>query len=1296
MKNNDSALSFDAIIENSQFKLSIMEMERRIIGFTDNSTNQLSKLDKGFQNLSFAVAGYFSASALTGFVKQITQVRGEFQQLEIAFETMLESKEKADLLMSQVIELAGKTPFSLQEAANGAKQLLAFQVPAEQVIDTLRRMGDIASGLGVPIGRLNLVYGQVMAKGKLMGDDLRQFTEAGIPMVAELAKHFETTTDQIYDMVSAGKVGFKDIQDVLFAMTDQGGMFAGMMEKSSASLTGLVSQFEDALEVMYQNIGESQEGVLADTIKLATSSVENYEKILDILKILILTYGAYKTAVIATAAVQSIAAASTAGWTVAMTLQYRALLLAEGAQKLLNKTMLANPYVLAATLLVGLVVSLRTFSKEVDGAQKAQDSLNDAMRRSEDASASAISQSKILVDQINNESLSRKTRLEKLEEFIKLSPDHLQALTLENIKTNEGTKAIDNYIESLKRKIQLQELEAEMTASLQREIAADNMEESASVYDQLVNTLLNFNNEVGRQIDNAKDRVKANNAIKESEKQVQEAIKAKINTITESGDAASKAGEETNAAIVKNVQYYDDEIAALKKKQKEQSKSSAEYKAFQAQIIQLEKEREAITGKNADAQAKKDAAKTKQTFDEILEYKKSQYELYYKWISFLGKDAADKEFKDLLKNGKTYSEFLKTEIEKIQPKILSGTATKDERKQYTSLNIQYDDVTGAKSAMDLFKESISNAKTETKSLIDYLDKLKEIKNGLGESGLFGDEQIEARKFISTEQMETEKSIQKDMLEQYRTYEQQRADIAKDFDKQITYLRTIGEEDRAKLAEKEKDKMLSSLSVEELMDQDSWKMLFANLDELSVNQIRTLVSEIESNMDKLNGKFDPIDLIAIQDKLNQAKKILADENPFKAIGESIKIIFEESAKGAIASTDVIYTEWIKLGKNTEAVFAFVTDAVGSAEILRDAIGEVGATAISSLSSVVSVAISVKAALETTEKASKILAIVQAALVVVQSLANVFKSIFERHDKKLEKQINQHKAAVDRLELSYSNLDRAINKALGDDIYKKQQEAIRNLELQRAAVLKAQQAERDKKKTDDNKVREYAAHINNINNQIEDIKDQIANSIVQTDTKQFADELANAIVNAYSKGEDAALAFEEVSRKVMQNAVKNALKLQFIEKPIQKAVEQLQRDMGYMGSDGSFVFDGLTDAEQQKFKDSISNIGSGFGNILEMYSGLFKDLDSELKPEELVKSLEGSVKGITEETASILAGTFNAIRVGQIDALSIIKDQLFFLQEIAANTRYNKHLKYLESIDRKLDKDGSSGLYAKGLL
>lgn len=1294
MNNNDGALSFDALIKDSQFKKSIMDMERRIIGLSDTTVQETGKMDSSFNKLGLAIGGYFSATALAGFVKQMTNVRGEFQQLEIAFETMLGSKEKADVLMAQVIELAAKTPFSLQDAAKGAKQLLAFQVPADKVIETLTRLGDVAAGLGIPIERLNLVYGQVMAKGKLAGDDLKQFTEAGIPMVAELARHFNVATSEIYDMVSAGKVGFSDVQKVLFDLTDAGGMFEGLMEKQSGSLTGLISQFEDAIEVMFNDLGESQEGFLADAIKLGTASVENYEKILDVLKILILTYGSYKAAVIATAVVQNIAAASTKGWTVAQTLHYRALLLSEAAQKLLNKTMLANPYVLAATLLVGLVVSLRAFSKEASAAEQAQNSMNEAMKRSEEAATAEISKIKVLTEHINNESLSRETRNAKLQELIKISPDYLQALTLENIKTDEGTKAINGYIAALKRKLQLQELEAELTASLQRELEADNMENSASMYDHFINTIKNFNNETGRQIDNAKDKIKANKAVAASEQEVQKALMGKITAITESGEASKDAGEETEKAIIKNVAYYDEEITALKKKQKEQSKTALEYKQFQKDINQLEKERDAITGEAASKQAKKDSDKKKKTFDEELAYKRSQYELYLKWVQFVGKSAADSEFKDLLKQGKTYSGFLKTQIDSLMPKVLDKTATTEEKKQFSSLNIQFDDVAGVKSAMDVFKESISQAKGEAESLIDYLEKLKEIKKDLGESdGLFGGDLNEASRILAEEEVETDKKVQDDLLERYRTYEQQRVDIASRFDKEITYMRKIGEEDRAKLAEKERDKLISTLSVDELMNNDSWENLFGNLDELTIKQIDTLIKEIDDKFSELSVNFNPIDLQAIRDKLNEARNIVIKDNPFKAVGVAIKDVFNDGADGAKKSADQIKKDWKELGQSTEAAFSFVTDAIESADFLKDAIGEVGATAIASLTSVATVSIAVAAAIKTAEKASVILAIVQAALVVVQSIASVFKSIFAKHDKKLEKQINSHKEAVDRLELSYSNLDRAINKALGDDFYKKQQESIRNLEQQRAEVLKARQAEEDKKKTDSNKLREFDAQIQSIDNSIEDHKTDISRSILQTDAKQFADELADAIVGAYSKGEDAALAFEEVSKKVMQNAVKNALKLKLLEKPIQAAVDQLEKDMGYTDKDGNFVFDGLDKGEQQKFKDSVAAGIADFTEGMKLYDDLFKETGIP-GIDDLSNSLEGSIKGITEETASVLAGTANAIRINQVESLALVREQLLFLQEIVINTRYNKHL---ESIDKKLDKlEGTDPLRSKGLI
>lgn len=305
MNTNQGALYFGAGIDLNQWRRDVDSMRRDIVGLTKDVEKETRNVDSAFKNLSIGIAGYFSVNALKGFAMELINVRGEFQKTEIAFTTMLGSQAQATKLMGQMTELAAKTPFSLQEVSAGAKQLLAFQIPANQVVDTLTRMGNIAAGLGVPLSRINLVYGQVRAKGRLMGDDLRQFTEAGIPMVAELAKKFNKTTAEITEMVSAGKIGFKDVQEVLFNMTNEGGMFFNLMEKQSASLSGKVANLGDAWDQMLNKIGQSSEGVLYGAIESATYLVDNYKEVAEILLELIAAYGIYKAAVIATSVIST-------------------------------------------------------------------------------------------------------------------------------------------------------------------------------------------------------------------------------------------------------------------------------------------------------------------------------------------------------------------------------------------------------------------------------------------------------------------------------------------------------------------------------------------------------------------------------------------------------------------------------------------------------------------------------------------------------------------------------------------------------------------------------------------------------------------------------------------------------------------------------------------------------------------------------------------------------------------------------------------------------------------------------
>lgn len=305
MNTSQGALYFGAGIDLNQWRRDVDSMRRDIVGLTKDVEKETRNVDSAFKNLSIGIAGYFSVNALKGFAMELINVRGEFQKTEIAFTTMLGSQAQATKLMGQMTDLAAKTPFSLQEVSAGAKQLLAFQIPANQVVDTLTRMGNIAAGLGVPLSRINLVYGQVRAKGRLMGDDLRQFTEAGIPMVAELAKKFNKTTAEITEMVSAGKIGFKDVQEVLFNMTNEGGMFFNLMEKQSASLSGKVANLGDAWDQMLNKIGQNSEGVLYGAIESATYLVDNYKEVAEILLELIAAYGIYKAAVIATSVIST-------------------------------------------------------------------------------------------------------------------------------------------------------------------------------------------------------------------------------------------------------------------------------------------------------------------------------------------------------------------------------------------------------------------------------------------------------------------------------------------------------------------------------------------------------------------------------------------------------------------------------------------------------------------------------------------------------------------------------------------------------------------------------------------------------------------------------------------------------------------------------------------------------------------------------------------------------------------------------------------------------------------------------
>lgn len=304
---NQGALHFDALLSVNNFDAGITRIKNSIREASGVAKKEAQEMDSAFRNLGTAIGGYFTAQSLFSFTKELINVRGEFQKTEIAFSTMLGSADKAKVLMGQMVDLAAKTPFSLKDVSVGAKQLLAFQVPAKDLLDTLTRIGNISAGVSVPIDRIILAYGQVKAAGRLMGTEMRQFTEAGIPMYAELAKVLKTDETAIKGMIEAGKVGFKDVEQVIKNLTSEGGMFFELMEKQSTSMSGRVSNLGDQWDQMLNKIGQANEGILYDGIDGLTHLVQHYQELFEIIKTLVLSYGAYKAAIMVTSAAQSVA-----------------------------------------------------------------------------------------------------------------------------------------------------------------------------------------------------------------------------------------------------------------------------------------------------------------------------------------------------------------------------------------------------------------------------------------------------------------------------------------------------------------------------------------------------------------------------------------------------------------------------------------------------------------------------------------------------------------------------------------------------------------------------------------------------------------------------------------------------------------------------------------------------------------------------------------------------------------------------------------------------------------------------
>ena len=350
----------------------------------EKSMKNVSTGSKGLMNsfdqLKRGIAAVFSVSAIKSYISKLAQIRGEFELQQKSLEVLLQSKDKADALWEKTVQLAVKSPFTIRELVTYTKQLAAYRVESDKLYETNKMLADVSAGIGVDMGRLILAYGQVKAANFLRGTELRQFSEAGVNMLGELAKLYteveqrSVSVGEVFERVSKRAVLFSDVHKVFERITSEGGIFYQMQEKQSATLRGQIMNLKDSLDLMYNSIGEANEGVLKNAVAIVKSLIDNWRVFATVLKMV----GAGMATIAVTNFVTGWKAVSIAGATATASLKGVGLAAAKTrlAFVALGNTIKAHPIIAIATAILAAGYALWEYNDAINETNQKYDKLS--------------------------------------------------------------------------------------------------------------------------------------------------------------------------------------------------------------------------------------------------------------------------------------------------------------------------------------------------------------------------------------------------------------------------------------------------------------------------------------------------------------------------------------------------------------------------------------------------------------------------------------------------------------------------------------------------------------------------------------------------------------------------------------------------------------------------------------------------------------------------------------------------------------------------------------------------------
>lgn len=409
-----AGLHFEVTADNNDFLRKMQGVRSAVANASSGVEKESERMDAAFRRLAASVGAIFTAQQAARIIENIVRVRGEFQQLEVAFTTMLRSGEKADKLMAEAVDFAAHTPFDLQGVADGIRQLLAYGTAAEDAIEEVEMLGNVAAGLSVPLNDMIYLYGTLRSQGRAYTVDIRQFAGRGVPIYEELSKVLGVTVEQVNEFITAGKVGFAEVEQAFKNMTSEGGMFHNLMQEQSKTITGQISNLKDNIDMMFNEMGQNAEGFISDVLSGASYLVEHYKDVLRVLGTLVAMYGSYRATLMLVAAAQkaTVAAGNIRAW---LSLA-KGIRTAKDAVTALNLAVKANPLGLIVSAVAGLIAAISSW---VSKQREAREEIEAAVKPLQDE----YRQVNELANKLKDSNLKEEERKKVLTELKELAPD---------------------------------------------------------------------------------------------------------------------------------------------------------------------------------------------------------------------------------------------------------------------------------------------------------------------------------------------------------------------------------------------------------------------------------------------------------------------------------------------------------------------------------------------------------------------------------------------------------------------------------------------------------------------------------------------------------------------------------------------------------------------------------------------------------------------------------------------------------------------------------------------------------